>query len=76
MLPPATSPGRRAASPATSAATEWKIDQFDVQNLVEPLGRDRFDLVFCLETLEHVPDHDLALRELVAVTKPGGRIIV
>jgi 2-polyprenyl-6-hydroxyphenyl methylase / 3-demethylubiquinone-9 3-methyltransferase len=52
------------------------IDQFDVQNLVEPLGRDRFDLVCCLETLEHVPDHDLALRELVAVTKPGGRIIV
>jgi 2-polyprenyl-3-methyl-5-hydroxy-6-metoxy-1,4-benzoquinol methylase len=52
------------------------IDQFDVQNLVEPLGRDRFDLVCCLETLEHVPDPDLALRELVAVTKPGGRIIV
>ena len=55
-----------------------KVDvrRLDAQNLVEPLGRDRFDLVVCLETLEHVPDHDRALREIVAVTKPGGRIVV
>jgi 2-polyprenyl-3-methyl-5-hydroxy-6-metoxy-1,4-benzoquinol methylase len=52
------------------------VRRLDAQNLVEPLGRDRFDLVVCLETLEHVPDHDRALREIVAVTKPGGRIVV
>ena len=55
-----------------------KVDvrQLDAQHLVEPLGRETFDLVVCLETLEHVPDHDKALKEIVAVTKPGGRIVV
>ena len=52
------------------------VQQLDAQDLVRPLGRDRFDLTVCLETLEHVPDHNRALAEIVAVTKPGGRIIV
>jgi len=35
-----------------------------------------FDLVLCLETLEHVPDHRLALAEIWRVMKPGGSLIV
>lgn len=52
------------------------VQQLDAQNLIGPLGRERFDLVVCLETLEHVLDHNKALREIVGVTKPGGRIII
>jgi ubiquinone/menaquinone biosynthesis C-methylase UbiE len=52
------------------------VRQLDAQNLVAPLGRNRFDLVCCLETLEHVPDHNRALREIVMVAKPGGRVMV
>ena len=61
---------RTVADPAV------EVLQLDAQDLVGRLGRDRFDLVISLETLEHVPDHNRALREIVAVTRPGGRIIV
>jgi 2-polyprenyl-3-methyl-5-hydroxy-6-metoxy-1,4-benzoquinol methylase len=60
----------------SNISEDVEVEQLDAQNLVEPLGHNRFDLVCCLETLEHVPDHNRALREIVAVTKPGGRIIV
>lgn len=46
----------------------------DIQQI--PYPPDSFDLVVSLETLEHVPDPDLGLRELVRVCKPGGRLIV
>ena len=35
-----------------------------------------FDLVACLDVLEHTEDDAVALRELRRVTKPGGRLIV
>ena len=35
-----------------------------------------FDFCLCAETLEHVPDMEKALRELVRVTRPGGRLIL
>lgn len=46
----------------------------DVQSL--PFPDESFDLVVSLETLEHVPDPDRGLAELVRVTKRGGRLIV
>lgn len=61
---------------ATVCGDAVDVVRLDAQDLVERLGRDSFDMVVCLETLEHVPDHDKALRELVGVTKPGGRIII
>jgi SAM-dependent methyltransferase len=46
----------------------------DIQNL--PFDDESFDLVVSLETLEHVPNPDQGLSELVRVTRIGGRLIV
>jgi SAM-dependent methyltransferase len=41
-----------------------------------PLPDERFDVVTCLDVLEHVRDDRRALGELVRVTRPGGTILV
>ncbi len=41
-----------------------------------PFADATFDFVTCTETLEHVADAGLALREMVRVLKPGGRLVV
>ena len=35
-----------------------------------------FDFCLCAETLEHVPNMEKALEELVRVTRPGGRLVL
>lgn len=37
---------------------------------------DKFDVTMCISTIEHVDDHDAAMRELVRITKPGGFIFI
>jgi ubiquinone/menaquinone biosynthesis C-methylase UbiE len=46
----------------------------DIQNL--PFSDNAFDVVISLETLEHVPEPDKGLSELVRVTKTGGKLII
>jgi len=46
----------------------------DMRQLSEPDGR--WDLVTCIHTLEHVPDPERALAEMVRITKPGGWLLV
>lgn len=41
-----------------------------------PFPDSTFDVVSCLEVLEHVFDKDVALKELLRVLKPGGRLIL
>jgi SAM-dependent methyltransferase len=41
-----------------------------------PWEDDRFDLVTCLDVLEHTPDDRVALRELRRVTRPGGWLLL
>ncbi|MEJ5311452.1 MAG: class I SAM-dependent methyltransferase [Anaerolineae bacterium] len=41
-----------------------------------PFAADAFDVVFSHEVLEHVADDRLCARELVRVTRPGGRIVI
>jgi len=41
-----------------------------------PLASGSFDVVLCVETLEHVPDHGAAIAELHRVLMPGGIFIV
>lgn len=35
-----------------------------------------FDLVYCVETLEHAPNPHAALKEMVRVLAPGGRLVI
>ncbi len=41
-----------------------------------PLRDASFDLVFCIETLEHVADEHQTLHELKRVVRPGGSIVL
>jgi len=54
----------RAMDPAWECRTG-----VDVQRLVEAYGAKSFDLVQCMEVLEHVPNPRLALEQLVAVAR-------
>jgi len=40
-----------------------------------PVEDASFDVVLCLQVLEHVDDPDRAIRELHRVTRPGGRVL-
>jgi SAM-dependent methyltransferase len=40
-----------------------------------PYEDSMFDLITCLDVLEHIPDDRAALRELRRVCKPGGRLL-
>ncbi len=46
----------------------------DVQNM--PLEDNTYDVVFCNHVLEHVPDDNKAMREILRVLKPGGMAII
>jgi 2-polyprenyl-3-methyl-5-hydroxy-6-metoxy-1,4-benzoquinol methylase len=39
-----------------------------------PFEKNTFDLVICHDVLEHVKNHDIAISQLIRVTKPGGYI--
>jgi SAM-dependent methyltransferase len=41
-----------------------------------PWVKESFDLVVCLDVLEHTPDDRLALRELRRVCRPGGFLLL
>jgi SAM-dependent methyltransferase len=41
-----------------------------------PFGDESFDLIVCLDVLEHVADDSAALRELTRVTRPGGAMLL
>lgn len=41
-----------------------------------PWADDTFQLITCLDVIEHIPDERLALRELRRVSKPGGWLLV
>lgn len=41
-----------------------------------PFPDNAFDKIVCTEVLEHVPDDTKAMRELLRVLKPGGRVAI
>jgi 2-polyprenyl-3-methyl-5-hydroxy-6-metoxy-1,4-benzoquinol methylase len=50
------------------------ITRADINSL--PFASATFDCVICSEVLEHIPEHETALKELVRVLKPKGNIVV
>lgn len=52
----------------------WALGSSDITRI--PFADDLFDLVICSEVLEHVPDQDRAILEIVRVLKPGGDLVV
>jgi 2-polyprenyl-3-methyl-5-hydroxy-6-metoxy-1,4-benzoquinol methylase len=44
----------------------------DALELVETFGRERFDVVVSSECVEHTPNPDEAVRQMLAVLRPGG----
>lgn len=50
----------------------------DVHGFVDaiPVDDASFDVVLCLQVLEHVPDPPAAIRELRRAVKPGGRVLL
>ncbi len=43
---------------------------------IETLDDDRFDVITCMEMLEHVPDPALILQHCARLLKPGGKLFV
>lgn len=41
-----------------------------------PFGEETFDLVFCRDLLHHVRDRFQAVREMIRVCRPGGRLLI
>lgn len=68
------------ASRAKERAAEAGLDdlvRFEVANALEmPFGDNTFDLVWSLESGEHMPDKAKFLGECYRVLKPGGKIIL
>lgn len=59
----------------TDYAGEFAANKsYDITAIAEPDGR--FDLVICYHVLEHVPEDELAMRELCRVLAPGGLCLV
>ncbi len=49
-------------------------EQADLRSV--PLPDNSIDVAVCSEVLEHIPNEELAARELFRVMKPGGRILI
>ncbi len=48
----------------------------DANNLVAEFGADAFDIVICLEMMEHTPDWRKSLSAIKQVCRPGGLIVM
>lgn len=62
---------------AAGAAASRNRGEVRVGRLEElPWGSNTFDLITCLDVLEHTPDDRVTLTELRRVTKPGGWLLL
>jgi SAM-dependent methyltransferase len=52
----------------------WGLLAADITRL--PFGDHSFDLVLCSEVLEHIPNDDVAVAELLRILKPGCQLVV
>lgn len=73
LSPVQASRAAERAKEATSA-TEASFQVADAQNM--PFADDSFDLVWSLESGEHMPDKTKFMQECYRVLKPGGKFIM
>lgn len=57
---------------ATSDQFNLRVQRADALELVEVFGSGRFDVVYGLSIVEHIPRPELFLEQVHAVLKPGG----
>lgn len=57
---------------------EGQYGQIDIKSDITsiPVNNNSFDVILCTEVLEHVPEPILALKEMVRIVKPGGRLLI
>lgn len=57
----------------------WNLDMEDMSAHKTPGwggATDKFDVTLCISSIEHVTNHDAAMRELIRITRPGGYIFI
>lgn len=54
--------------------SDYHVSCADITML--PFESESFDCVICSEVLEHIPEHEAALKELIRVLKPEGNLVV
>ena len=50
--------------------------QYEVFDLVHDQPKNQFDIIFCTQVIEHIPDAELAIEKLVELANPGGHILI
>ncbi len=50
--------------------------QYKVFDLVHDHATDQFDVIFCTQVIEHIPDAELAVKKLIDLAKPDAHILI
>ncbi|MCG8617925.1 MAG: class I SAM-dependent methyltransferase [Desulfobacterales bacterium] len=53
---------------------DWNLSCMDITAM--PFDSESFDVVLCSEVLEHIPDDETAIDELIRIVKPGRTLAV
>lgn len=53
----------------------WTVLDVDILNPKQLLTQ-QFDAITCISVIEHIVDHETAMRNMIAVLKPGGTLIL
>ncbi|HMU45938.1 MAG TPA: class I SAM-dependent methyltransferase [Chitinophagaceae bacterium] len=67
---------KRTIEKASSKYKASNIEFICGSALEIPAAEEKFDLITCFETIEHIDDHDKLLNELKRVLKPNGTLVI
>ena len=54
----------------------YEVADISAKNFVAPLAKYEFDSIICINVLEHVPDHESGLINMMNLLKPGGHLLL
>lgn len=76
-ISPAQTYGVEIDEPHVRQASEhFNASQIDLEKDPLPYDREKFDIVICNQVLEHLKNYQSVLEQIIAITRPGGYIIV